>query len=177
MHFCHIETQGRTVDFRHTVIVMTSNLASRAILDNAKLSKEESQPTDDLNQTLTRQIDKALGQQFRPEFLNRIDEVVRFRPLKTNDLKQIVQLHLSDLRKLLSEQGLELRVDNATIETLALQGYEPEYGARPLKRVLRRKLENPLATQLLEEKFCGFQAVRVSPSTDESDSLIFFAEN
>ena len=171
------DSQGRTVDFRHTVIVMTSNLASRAILDKAKLSKEADISIEELDQDLSKQIEKALNQKFRPEFLNRIDEVIRFRPLKITDLQQIIMLNLEDLRSLLAEQGFELRVDQSAIEKLALQGYEPEYGARPLKRVLRRQLENPLATQLLEEQFTGVSAIRVKPSPEESESLVFFAEN
>ncbi len=171
------DSQGRTVDFRHTVIVMTSNLASRAILDKAKLSKEGANKVEELEQELVRQIDKALSQKFRPEFLNRIDEVIRFRPLQVKDLQQIIMLYLKDLTNLLAEQGLELRIDQSAIEKLASQGYEPEYGARPLKRVLRRQLENPLATQLLEEQFVGVSAIRVRPSTEESESLVFFAEN
>ncbi len=171
------DSQGRTVDFRHTVIVMTSNLASRAILDTAKLSKEQGSGTRELEQNLTKQIDEALRNKFRPEFLNRVDEVIRFRPLKTTDLQQIIRLYLKDLTNLLAEQGLELRVDQSAIETLALQGYEPEYGARPLRRVLRRQLENPLATQLLEEQFKGVSAIRVQTSNKDSESLQFFAEN
>ena len=171
------DSQGRTVDFRHTVIVMTSNLASRAILDKAKLSKQEGIELEALEQKLTQQIDQALSQKFRPEFLNRIDEVIRFRPLKTEDLQKIIRLYVNDLINLLAEQGLELLVDQSAVEKLALQGYEPEYGARPLRRVLRRQLENPLATQLLEEEFKGVKTVRVAPSTEESESLMFFAEN
>ena len=81
------------------------------------------------------------------------------------------------MKNLLAEQGFELRVDQSAIEKLAMQGFEPEYGARPLKRVLRRQLENPLATQLLEEQFTGVRAIRVQPSPEESESLVFFAEN
>ena len=93
-----------------------------------------------------------------------------------HDLQQIIKLYLDDLTNLLAEQGVELRVDKSTIETLALQGFEPEYGARPLRRVLRRQLENPLATQLLEEEFKKGNAIRVQPSTEGSDTLMFFAE-
>ncbi len=171
------DSQGRTVDFRHTVIVMTSNLASRAILDSAKLLKENADKLESVNQNLIKEIDNALSKQFRPEFLNRIDEVIRFRPLKANDLEQIVQLHLADLKILLAEQDLELRVDKKTVELLAHEGYEPEYGARPLRRVLRRQLENPLATKLLEEQFSGVNAVRVTPSKEGSTPLEFIAEN
>ncbi len=171
------DSQGRTVDFRHTVIVMTSNLASRAILEKARVSQQFESDVQALDQNLAQQIDEALRKQFRPEFLNRIDELIRFRPLKEQDLQQIVRLQLADLAVLLAEQGIELRVDNEAVEKLALKGYEPEYGARPLRRVLRRQLENPLATQLLEEQFTGVRAVRVKPGASESDSLLFIAED
>ena len=171
------DSQGRTVDFRHTIIVMTSNLASRQILDSAKVKREDNDNGADEYQNLSNQIDQALTKHFRPEFLNRIDETIIFHPLKAKDLQKIVRLQLAELEKLLIEQGLELRVDDETIKALAAEGYEPEYGARPLNRVLRRKLENPLATQLLEEKFHNAKAVRVQASNQGSHSLIFFAEN
>ncbi len=170
------DSQGRTVDFRHTIIVMTSNLASREILGTAKLSQEGG-GTELLHENLTKEIDLALSQQFRPEFLNRIDEVIRFRPLKIEDLQKIVRLQLKELAELLDEQGLELRVDDSTVKNLALEGYEPEYGARPLKRIIRRKIENPLATQLLEEHFEGVRAIRVTPDPKGSESLLFSGEN
>ncbi len=171
------DSQGRTVDFRHTVIVMTSNLASRSILDTARLSQQNNIDSTELNQNLAKQIDKALGDQFRPEFLNRIDEIIQFRPLKPKDLQQIVCLQLNELSALLAEQGLELRVDNETIEAIADEGYEPEYGARPLRRVLRRKLENPLASELLAEHFIGAKAVRVKPNNEGSSGLMFYPED
>ncbi len=170
------DSQGRTVDFRHTIIVMTSNLASKAILDSAKPSQQDNLGKELIQKNLNIQIDIALGQRFRPEFLNRIDEVIRFRPLKAEDLQHIVRLQLKELGSLLFEQGLELRVDETVIEALALEGFEPEYGARPLRRVLRRKLENPLATQLLEENFHDVEAIRVKRSNDGSGSLLFLAE-
>jgi ATP-dependent Clp protease ATP-binding subunit ClpA len=148
------DSQGRTVDFRHTVVVMTSNLASRAILDNARSGSDPA--------ALEQQVEQALASQFRPEFLNRIDEVIRFQPLGPEQLQRIVHLQLADLAALLREQGLELQVDAPVVPWLAQQGYEPEYGARPLRRLLRRRIENPLATELLEERFLGASAVQVS---------------
>jgi ATP-dependent Clp protease ATP-binding subunit ClpA len=148
------DSQGRTVDFRHTVVVMTSNLASRAILDNARSGGDPAQ--------LEQQVEQALASQFRPEFLNRIDEVIRFQPLGPEQLQRIVHLQLAELAALLREQGLELQVDAPVVPWLAQQGYEPEYGARPLRRLLRRRIENPLATELLEERFLGAAAVQVS---------------
>ena len=160
------DSQGRTVDFRHTVVVMTSNLASPAILEHAR-----SGSTDE--SALQQQVDAALSSQFRPEFLNRIDEVIRFRPLEVSDLVRIVQLQLKDLAALLAEQGLALQVDDAVAEAMARQGHEPEYGARPLRRVLRRQLENPLSTLLLEERFAGASGVTVRLGEAGTEALLF----
>jgi ATP-dependent Clp protease ATP-binding subunit ClpA len=160
------DSQGRTVDFRHTVVVMTSNLASPAILEHARSGE-----ADEVQ--LQQAVDTALTGQFRPEFLNRIDEVIRFRPLQVADLVRIVRLQLADLSTLLAEQGLQLQVDDAVADSLARQGYEPEYGARPLRRVLRRQLENPLATELLEERFRGARGVRVVCGDEDGTSLRF----
>ncbi|MFM7311951.1 MAG: ATP-dependent Clp protease ATP-binding subunit [Cyanobium sp.] len=147
------DSQGRTVDFRHTVVILTSNLASRAILEHARGELEDPQ--------LEQAVEEALSMRFRPEFLNRIDEVIRFRPLAAADLQRIVRLQLAELAALLREQQLSLQVDEEVISALAEQGHEPEYGARPLRRVLRRRIENPLATALLEDRFQGAGGVRV----------------
>ena len=161
------DSQGRTVDFRHTVVIMTSNLASRAILENARagadpaLAGEQEARLAQQEARLAQQVDQALSAQFRPEFLNRIDEVIRFRPLGPADLQRIVRLQLAELARLLAEQHLALEVPEPVVQALAEQGYEPEYGARPLRRVLRRQLENPLATELLAERFAGARGVRV----------------
>ena len=149
------DSQGRTVDFRHTVVIMTSNLASRAILDRARAA--HGAPDGALDQA----IERALASHFRPEFLNRIDEVIRFRPLELADLQRIVRLQLAELGGLLAEQHLALEVDEAVVQSLVEQGYEPEYGARPLRRVVRRQIENPRATELLAEHFSGAKGVRV----------------
>jgi len=163
------DSQGRTVDFRHTVVIMTSNLASRAILENARagaepaLAGEQEARLAQHEARLAQQVDQALSAQFRPEFLNRIDEVIRFRPLGPADLQRIVRLQLAELARLLAEQHLDLEVPEPVVQALAEQAYEPEYGARPLRRVLRRQLENPLATELLAERFSGARGVRVEP--------------
>ena len=163
------DSQGRTVDFRHTVVVMTSNLASRAILDSARVGASDQTTGDQATAdaaareaALAEAVERALASQFRPEFLNRIDEVIRFQPLGPADLQRIVRLQLAELAALLREQGLELEVEDAVVGWLAGQGYEPEYGARPLRRLLRRRIENPLATELLEERFLGARAVHLS---------------
>ena len=154
------DSQGRTVDFRHTVVILTSNLASRAILEHARGGLQERQ--------LEQAVDEALASRFRPEFLNRIDEVIRFRPLAPEDLQRIVRLQLAELAGLLREQQLALQVEEEVVAALAEQGYEPEYGARPLRRVLRRRIENPLATALLEERFRGASGVRVQRASSDA---------
>ncbi|WP_269624179.1 ATP-dependent Clp protease ATP-binding subunit [Prochlorococcus marinus] len=171
------DSQGRTVDFRNTVIVMTSNLASKAILNNSLKVQSENSNKNFLAQELDQKINEALAKHFRPEFLNRIDEVIRFSPLKPESLEQIVRLQLEELRKLLKHQGLDLYVDENTIKTLADEGYEPEYGARPLRRVIRRRLENPLATQILEEAFADARSIKVKTSDDDSKKLLFLIDN
>jgi len=158
------DSQGRTVDFRHTVVIMTSNLASRAILDKARATHgapDGAPAVDEPDKALDHAIERALASHFRPEFLNRIDEVIRFRPLELADLQRIVRLQLAELSGLLAEQHLALEVDEAVVQSLVEQGYEPEYGARPLRRVVRRQIENPLATELLAEHFSGAKGVRV----------------
>jgi ATP-dependent Clp protease ATP-binding subunit ClpA len=171
------DSQGRTVDFRHTVVIMTSNLASRAILESARRLAAEPGSTDgdglQADTWLAEQVDQALASQFRPEFLNRIDEVIRFRPLAQQDLQRIVRLQLAELAGLLAEQGLALEVEEPVVQALAQQGYEPEYGARPLRRVLRRRLENPLATALLADAFRGARAVRVDLPASADGELAF----
>jgi len=190
------DSQGRTVDFCHTVVIMTSNLASRAILENARqnaAAKEpqaeqpinaqgEQQPTNaqgeqppELQRRLEQAVEQALASHFRPEFLNRIDEVIRFRPLDRGDLQRIVRLQLAELASLLAEQQLRLEVSEPVVQMLVSQGYEPEYGARPLRRVLRRRIENPLATALLAESFSGASAVRVELGNDQDPQLRFLA--
>ena len=171
------DSQGRTVDFRNTVIVMTSNLASKAILNNSLQVQSENSNKNILAQELDQKINEALTKHFRPEFLNRIDEIIRFSPLKPESLEQIVRLQLEELKKLLKHQGLDLYVDENTIKTLADEGYEPEYGARPLRRVIRRRLENPLATQILEEAFEDAKSIRVETKDDESKKLLFLIDN
>lgn len=171
------DSQGRTVDFRNTIIVLTSNLASKAILKNSLQVQSENSNKNALAQELDQKINEALTKHFRPEFLNRIDEVIRFSPLQPESLEKIVRLQLEALKQLLKHQDLDLYVDENTIKTLADEGYEPEYGARPLRRVIRRRLENPLATQILEEAFDDARSIRVETKDDESKKLLFLIDN
>ncbi len=171
------DSQGRTVDFRNTVIVMTSNIASRKILESTQFLESNQYESQEIFQSLNATIEQLLRKQFRPEFLNRIDETIQFKPLSKENLQEIIKLQLKEVTNLLSEQNLELRVDNLTIKNLALDGYEPEYGARPLRRIIRRRIENPLATKLLEDEFQGFSAVRIQESDNDSKELNFKGEH
>jgi ATP-dependent Clp protease ATP-binding subunit ClpA len=168
------DSQGRTVDFRHTVVIMTSNLAGRAILERARAVEGSEAMALQAEEALQTEVDQALARQFRPEFLNRIDEVIRFRPLDRQDLQRIVRLQLRELAGLLAEQQLRLEVEEAVVSALAERGYEPEYGARPLRRVMRRWIENPLATELLEEHFTGAWGVKVSLGPAEDPDRLQF---
>ena len=152
------DSQGRAIDFRHTVLVMTSNIASRQILAASGAPEGE--------QALAAAIDQALKAKFRPEFLNRIDEVIRFQPLGPEQILPIVELQLQELGERLAEQNLHLEVDAEVVKVLAQDGYDQEFGARPLRRVLRRRLENPLAMEVLGERFTGVQGVRVQLCAD-----------
>jgi ATP-dependent Clp protease ATP-binding subunit ClpB len=133
--------QGRTVDFKHTVIIMTSNLGSQHILDMENAEQREAQVMD------------SLRRHFRPEFLNRVDEVVIFNRLEDDDLTEIVGIQLKRLLKRLAGQKLQLELTPAAKHRLAREGYDPVYGARPLKRVIQREILDPLAMDLLSGRF------------------------
>jgi ATP-dependent Clp protease ATP-binding subunit ClpB len=134
--------QGRTIDFKNTIIVMTSNLGSQLIRE---LSGDE--------ERMRQAVMETLQQLFRPEFLNRVDDVIIFHPLTRQDLRRIVEIQLRDLRRRLGERKLALEVTNSAEDYLAEQGYDPVYGARPLKRTIQRLLQDPLAMRMLEGEF------------------------
>ena len=149
--------QGRTVDFRNTIIVLTSNLGSDV------LAAQADGPISPLAQA---QVMKAVREHFRPEFLNRLDEIVLFSRLQRSDMADIVAIQLGRLRGLLVERKIGLELDAAATDWLAEHGYDPVYGARPLKRVLQRSLQNPLAGMLLEGAVRDGDTVQVSASRD-----------
>ena len=134
--------QGRTVDFRNTVLIMTSNIRSV----------------------------EAMREHFRPEFLNRIDEIVEFRPLSREQLGEIVELQLARLRERLAERELELELTDGAKEAIAEAGWDPSYGARPLKRAIQRLLENPLAIRLLQGDFAAGDVILVDA---QNGDLVF----
>lgn len=144
--------QGRTVDFRNTLIIMTSNLGSHLLADHS----------GEITDKLREQVMEIVRSAFRPEFLNRIDEILLFRRLSREDMNGIVRIQLERLSQLLKERKISLDVDDLALTWLGDQGYDPTYGARPLKRVIQRELQNPLAVMILEGKIHDAQAVQVT---------------
>ncbi len=145
--------QGRVVDFRNTIIVLTSNLGSDVLanLPDGK-SVDEVRP----------QVMQVVRNHFRPEFLNRLDEIILFSRLQRKDMDRIVKIQISRLQKLLEDRKIDLELDEKGTEWLAAEGYDPVYGARPLKRVIQRSLQNPLASLLLEGSIHDGEGVKVS---------------
>ncbi len=135
--------QGRTVDFRNSLVIMTSNLGSDAILELSERDRSEMEAL----------VQRALRAHFRPEFLNRLDEIVIFHALSRTDIRQVVDLQLEHLRRMLAERRIGLRLDEVARDTLADEGYDPQFGARPLKRTIQRRIQNPLAMKLLAGEF------------------------
>jgi len=149
--------QGRTADFRNTIIVLTSNLGSD-ILAN--------QPDNEPMAMAHAQVMRVVREHFRPEFLNRLDEIITFRRLARSDMAVIVDIQLARLRQQLSDRKIALELDQSAMDWLANEGYDPIYGARPLKRVIQRSLQNPLATLLLDGTVHEGETVHVGAAMD-----------
>jgi len=130
--------QGRTVDFRNTVIIMTSNIGSQYILDTSD------------EKIMEDRVMAALRDHFRPEFLNRVDEIVLFHRLTREELREIAQIQLNQMRDLLDRRGISVTLTPAATDRLIEEGYDPVYGARPLKRVIQRQIIDPLALKLIQ---------------------------
>ena len=143
------DSQGRTVDFRNTIIIMTSNMGSQVIQDNfAEAFDGRKLPEEVVERTRLAVID-LLKQQLKPEFLNRIDEIVMFEPLTHKDIERIVDIQLGIVRRMLSENGIRLEYSDKAREWIASAGYDPLYGARPVKRVIQRYVVNDLSKRIL----------------------------
>jgi ATP-dependent Clp protease ATP-binding subunit ClpC len=147
------DAQGRTVDFKHTVVIMTSNLGADRIQEHARRNESFEQ--------LREELMGVLRQSFRPELLNRIDEIIVFRALDRDQLRQITQLLLERVARRVHAQRAELEVSDEAVEYLANAGYDPQYGARPLRRAIQRLLEDPLSERLLAGEIEPGQHVRV----------------
>jgi ATP-dependent Clp protease ATP-binding subunit ClpB len=150
--------QGRTVDFRNTVIIMTSNLGSQVIQEMAGEGNY---------QRMKSSVMEIVQQHFRPEFINRVDDIVVFHPLGTEEIRSIVEIQLGNLRKRLADRNMDLELDDKARDLIAEAGYDPVYGARPLKRAIQQQIENPLAQRILRNEFLPGDRVRVTVRNSE----------
>ncbi len=150
--------QGRTVDFKNTLIILTSNLGSSHLA-----ALKDGEPTETVREQVMEEVRRA----FRPEFLNRLDEILLFNRLSRAHMTDIVEVQMQKLLKLLADRKIELKIDGKALQWLANRGYDPVYGARPLKRVIQRSLQNPLATQLLEGRIGDGDIVEVAVENGE----------
>ena len=149
--------QGRTVDFKNTLIIMTSNLGSEYLSSQA----------DTVSMDMVRdRVMADVKAHFRPEFLNRLDEILLFQRLSREQMTGIVDIQLAHLRRLLADRKIEIELDEAALTWLADAGYDPAYGARPLKRVIQRSLQNPLAGLILEGRIADGDTVRVGAGAE-----------
>src|SRR3989339_769972 len=147
------DSKGKAIDFKNTVIIMTTNIGQRMIVDKSTIGFI---PREDREADYEKMKDMVLDEmkkEFRPEFLNRIDEIIVFHPLSDDELKQIAKLIISDVEKQMEDQEMQLSMDDDVTALIAKEGYDPKYGARPLRRAVRRLIENPLSNQLIEGKF------------------------
>ena len=166
--------QGRVVDFRNTVLIMTSNLGTEYVRRSGSLGflleGEEGEASQEKEK-----ITKALKGAFRPEFLNRIDEIITFSPLSIEQMSQIVDLQMLEIKERLSERGLTVVLSPQAREWLANEGFDPAFGARPLKRALQKNVESPLSVSLLSGEFQEGATILVD--VDEEESKLIFHQD
>jgi ATP-dependent Clp protease ATP-binding subunit ClpB len=152
------DNQGHTVDFTNTILVMTSNIGSQLIQEITREGGSEGE--------MREAIDEILGTRFLPEFLNRIDETIVFHPLGREEIRNIVSLQVKHLEAQLAQHGIDLEITNAALDAIAEKGYDPMFGARPLKRVIQQSVQNPLAVELLKQELPEGCVVRVDSDGD-----------
>jgi ATP-dependent Clp protease ATP-binding subunit ClpC len=165
------DSQGRTVDFKNTVIIMTSNLGTA---DLRKKAVGFAESDEEVNYDKMREkVMESLKRQFRPEFLNRIDEVIVFHELTRDEVKTIVGLLVQRIRTQLESQAIDLALSDAATTLLAEKGYDPQLGARPLRRAIQRMLEDPLSERVLHKDFSAGSTILVEVDEDDADRLVF----
>ncbi len=167
--------QGHVVDFRNTVIIMTSNIGTDYIRSGGALGFVKGDQGDAQDQELRRKIEQGLKRTFRPEFLNRVDEIIIFNTLTVEDVKKIVDLQMREISERLEEQGVTLELTDEARSWLASVGFDPQFGARPLRRTLQRHVESPLSRRLLKGEFQPGDTITVDVAQDENgeEHLVF----
>ena len=165
------DAQGRTVNFKNTVIIMTSNIGARMITDKNTLGfsvstnqKEEAQKE---YENIKKDVMGELKKQFRPEFINRIDEIIVFHKLTDENVKQIIEIMLNQLRKRMKEQNIELEIDESVKDLIAKKGVDTNYGARPLKRAIQSVLEDKIAEEILDGNLVKNRKTKIGVKDNE----------
>lgn len=153
------DSKGRVVDFKNCVLIMTSNLGSRAI--------QAAQENPLADHDVRNEVLQVLRDQFKPEFLNRIDDIVVFKQLGREQIASIIDIQLGKLRQMLADRDITIELEDSAKELLVKEGYDPVYGARPLKRAIQSLLQNPLAVKLLNGEIGAGQTVRVTAEDGE----------
>ena len=166
--------QGRSVDFRNTVLIMTSNLGTEYVRSSGPIGFL--QTSDVKDREAQEKIQKELKKTFRPEFLNRIDEIITFSPLSLEQMSEIVDLQMAEVCERLSEHGLTVRLTSAARDWLANIGYDPAFGARPLRRALQKHVESPLSVKLLGGEFHSGDTVLVDVAEEDGEEVLIFQQ-
>ena len=160
------DNKGRTVDFRNTIIIMTSNMGSHVIQENFSKDFDGKKVPEEVVERTRREVIDLLKQQLKPEFLNRIDEIVMFEPLTRRDIERIVDIQLGHVRKMLAENGIRLEYTDRAREWIAAAGYDPLYGARPVKRTIQRCVVNDLSKRILAGEVDRSKPISIDASAD-----------
>jgi ATP-dependent Clp protease ATP-binding subunit ClpC len=169
--------QGRVVDFRNTVLIMTSNIGTQYAKQGGTLGFIRSSDVDDEARESRKAIEDGLKKTFRPEFLNRIDEVIIFHTLTLDHMEQIVDLQMEEIRERLEERGITIELSDAARRWLAEEGYDPAFGARPLRRTLQRHVESPLSKRILRGEFEEGDRVLADVTEAPDEEGLVFEEN
>jgi ATP-dependent Clp protease ATP-binding subunit ClpB len=144
------DNKGRFVNFKNTIIIMTSNIGSHLIQQNLSAINEEN--SEEVLEKTRKQVLDQLKQAMRPEFLNRVDETIVFQPLSQDEIKDIVKLQFKMVEKMLQDNGIAVKITDEAAELLSQQGFDPQYGARPIKRVIQKQVLNELSKMILADK-------------------------
>ncbi|MEA5062049.1 MAG: AAA family ATPase, partial [Petrimonas sp.] len=162
------DNKGRVVNFKNTIIIMTSNMGSNVIRENFEKITERNR--EEIVENTKNLVMNMLKQTIRPEFLNRIDDIIMFAPLKQDEIAQIVRIQLDNVKKMLQENGIALEYTEEAVKSISEAGYDPEFGARPVKRVIQRKVLNQLSKDILSGKVDNSKPIVI----DAVDENVYF---
>ncbi len=162
------DNKGRVVNFKNTIIIMTSNMGSNLIRENFERITPSNR--EEIIENTRNLVMDMLKRTIRPEFLNRIDDIIMFAPLKEEEIEQIVRIQLNTVGKMLSESGIELKYTDEAVRSISVAGFDPEFGARPVKRLIQRKVLNQLSKDLLAGKVDKTKPIVI----DAIDDTVFF---